>query len=279
MQSWVPNVVSEYCNRTGDLPSTGECAQKAKGWIYNGRINPLSYGFSARHALWYQGEADSGENDRMINRGYACLLHGLLESWRQAFNSSMPWVIIQLPGTGGSPFSNDTDTADGTFLGWSAMQLAQRAVAESDPKTLLNPIPDQGFGGLHYSHKIDVANRALNLTRALVFGDTTIDVRMPTLERATSVGDLEVDLTFSNASGLHLMPSYGCDKPSTKPTVINTTKGLLNFTCCGVGGVGVVKLHISPPVALDPRTLTEWIPAEVNRSQIFLDSVALVTIP
>ena len=58
VQSWVPNGVSITCNATGDLPSTGECAQKPPlGWIYNGRVNPLALGCSARHALWYQGES------------------------------------------------------------------------------------------------------------------------------------------------------------------------------------------------------------------------------
>lgn len=153
IQSWVPNGVSIACNATGDLPSHGECAQKPLGWIYNGRVNPLALGFSARHALWYQGEADSGENDLMIKRGYSCLLKGLIESWRIAHRSNLTWTIIQLPGVQGSAFSNDTLSNSGEYDGWAAMQLAHGEAVAADPlaRTFLNPIPDQGHGGLHVS--------------------------------------------------------------------------------------------------------------------------------
>ena len=89
----------------------------------------------------------------MSKRGYLCLLNGLIESWRTAHRSNLTWTIIQLPGVQGTAFSNDTFSNDGEYEGWAAMQLAHGEAVGADPLglTFLNPIPDQGHGGLHVS--------------------------------------------------------------------------------------------------------------------------------
>ena len=70
---WVPDYIGIGCNKTGILPSTGECVKYPPGWIFDARLNPMlldGHGFSVRQMLYYQGEADSGENDRMSLRAY-----------------------------------------------------------------------------------------------------------------------------------------------------------------------------------------------------------------
>ena len=47
-------------------------------------------GFSAREVLYYQGEADSGENDRYTRAAYECELRGLITSYRRAFGNKLP---------------------------------------------------------------------------------------------------------------------------------------------------------------------------------------------
>jgi hypothetical protein len=56
-------------------------------------MNPMlldGKGFSAREVLYYQGEADSGENDRYTRAAYECELRGLITSYRRAFGKKLP---------------------------------------------------------------------------------------------------------------------------------------------------------------------------------------------
>jgi sialate O-acetylesterase len=144
---WIPSYAGIECNRTGLLPNKGECVQYPPGWIYNGRMNPILLdggGFSARLALYYQGEADSGENDKYTEAAYACELTGLVNSWRRAFaQPNMPIIVIELPGAGGTTsFQHDNDTAKGsaTAQGWQAVQMAQQRVAEAMSAVGLVPV-------------------------------------------------------------------------------------------------------------------------------------------
>ena len=104
----------------------------------------------------------------------------------------------------------------------------------------------------------------MNLTRVHVFGDTTIDVTTPTLASAKATSaPLTVDLTFENAKGLMMMDAYACNLTYT---TINTTMGLLNHSCCDHQGLGVVKLHVQPPIVVSARNSIEWIPAQLKIS-------------
>eukprot|EP00041_Stephanoeca_diplocostata_P012091 m.201608 g.201608 ORF g.201608 m.201608 type:complete len:516 (+) comp18804_c0_seq7:138-1685(+) len=157
---WVPTDVGTICNATGLLPSSGECVQYPPGWIYNGRMNPMlldGHGFTARQVLYYQGEADSGENDKYTAAAYECELRGLITSYRRAFNQPLlPIVIIQLPGvTGGVGIAHDNDTALGdkmTARGWSAIQLAQRAATTGFANVGLVQVPLSRRHGHKRSH-------------------------------------------------------------------------------------------------------------------------------
>jgi hypothetical protein len=113
---WIPADAGIACNRTGQLPSKGEAQQYPPGWIYEGRMNPIllrGHGFSARSVLYYQGEADSGENDVFTKAAYECELNGLVSTYRRDFGQpDMPIVIVQLPGNGGTvSFQHDNDTS------------------------------------------------------------------------------------------------------------------------------------------------------------------------
>jgi hypothetical protein len=154
---WVPDYIGVGCNKTGILPSKGECVQYPPGWIYDGKMNPMlleGHGVSVRSVLYYQGEADSGENDRYTQEAYECELRGLVTSYRQAFGQpTLPVFIIQLPGIDGTvSFQHDNDTSLGTptSLGWQAIQLAQQEVGLNTPGVGLVMVPDFGCCGLHY---------------------------------------------------------------------------------------------------------------------------------
>ena len=68
----------------------------------------------------------------------------------------------------------------------------------------LVPIPDQGYPIVHYPHKIEVAMRALNLTRQFVFGDDSISTKRPVIDKASAVGPLHIKVSVENAEGLFL---------------------------------------------------------------------------
>eukprot|EP01084_Bolivina_argentea_P298718 514822_1 len=80
---WAAGIAGRACNLTGNLPSTGEAASAtfSAGGLYNSGINPLCMnknGISIRQAIYYQGEADTGENDMFNQNAYTCTLNGLI---------------------------------------------------------------------------------------------------------------------------------------------------------------------------------------------------------
>ena len=122
------------------------------------------------HFVRLQGEADSGENDVFTKAAYECELNGLISTYRRDFGQpTLPIVIVQLPGNGGTvgfQHDNDTHLAGPDATGWQAIQLAQQNVAwnSSVQGVALVSLPDLGCCGLHYPHKWPVAERAFNMT-------------------------------------------------------------------------------------------------------------------
>jgi len=290
---WVPSDVGIACNRTGMLPSKGEAAHYPPGWIYNGRMNPMllgGKGWTARSVLYYQGEADSGENDIFTRAAYECELRGLVSSYRRDFGQpNLPVVIVQLPGNGGGigvQHDDDSHLAFDNSTGWSAIQVAQQTVARTTPGVDVVLLTDLGCCQLHYVHKSPVAERAANLTRELVYGDTTIDNRAP---RVTSVtvnpsAPLTVDIHLNNTFGLHLKERYHCNSTYSRHgwiadvETVTTAEGPINLTCCsstpmGHEGLGIVKFAVN--ATHHPRHYWGgWVPADLK---IVSDSLVTAT--
>ena len=133
----------------------------------------------------------------------------------------MPISIIQLPGIQGTTgFQHDDDTSQGleTAQGWHAIQTAQQDATQGQNGVALVSVPEFGCCGLHYSHKVPVAERAANVTRQLVYGDDTIDMMAPQLESVSRVPSnfLSVDLHLNSTKGLHLKPTYLCNQSYTR---------------------------------------------------------------
>lgn len=280
---WVPDYVGNACNRTGILPSHGECVQYPPGWIYDGRMNPMlldGKGFSAREVLYYQGEADSGENDRYTRAAYDCELRGLITSYRRAFGQpAMPILIIQLPGIKGTTgFQHDNDSSQGleTALGWQAIQTAQQDATAGQLGVGLVSVPDFGCCGLHYSHKFPVAQRAANITRQMVYHDATIDLMAPRLQSVSRVASnfLSLDLHFNSTKGLHLKPTYHCNESYSHHGWVKNVRTIqgqhydVNTTCCssspaGHEGIGIIKMLVN--TSKHPRHYWGgWVPATLT---------------
>eukprot|EP01084_Bolivina_argentea_P062662 114602_1 len=198
---WAPAYVGIACNSSGQLPNTGECASGPAGQLFNTMINPISFGgkgLSVRNILYYQGEADSGENDLMTQQAYECELFGLINAWRNEFNiSNLVFINFQLPGHFGTPeYEND----DKGFCCWSAIQVAQYNVFKLVNNTGLVTAQDQGQNTLHYKHKTVVSERAANWSIYLSWNNLNINPEGPKYKTVykTYGNQLSVIIELSN---------------------------------------------------------------------------------
>ena len=267
---WAPPEVGQACNSTGILPSKGEAAQHVEGWLWNAMVNPIAHngtGYPVLAAMYYQGEADSGENDVMTTAAYTCEMANMIRFWRKYWNQpKMPFVFVQLPG-GGYGGCDPTDDDDG-LKGWVGIRAAQQRTSEIVENSGMVVSVDMG-GGLHYPHKSEVAHRAMMWLRSLAYGDKTAEPQGPKLLFAskTSQAATDVQLHFSSSSGIRFNNTWICEtvKPCTWP--------VMNVTCCDGGAPSIVGLrlngifyHSGRPGHHEPRQLAtwSWVPANLT---------------
>ncbi|XP_065177486.1 sialate O-acetylesterase-like [Sycon ciliatum] len=239
---WAPPDVGLACNKTGMLPWQGECAQHVAGWLWNAMINPMSMsgqGYAIMAAMYYQGEADSGENDHMSTAAYTCELANMIRFWRKEWNQpAMPFVNVQLPG-GGYGGCSPGNYDDG-LTSWVGIRAAQQRTSRLVPHTGMVVSVDQG-GALHYPHKSEVAHRASLWIRQLAYADSKANAQGPTFLYATKATPdaMEVKLHFHVTNGpLKLASAWTCEKvkPCTWPAV--------NVTCCDGNAPSIVSVRL-----------------------------------
>ena len=116
--------------------------------IYNGRVTPL-IPFGIKGALWYQGEANGGDDDI-----YATKMRAMIGSWRKAWNQGeFPFYFVQLANWQPA----DTNAAGGA--GWARIRMAQ-VKALKIPHTGMASAIDIGVAGdIHPKNKEDVGDR------------------------------------------------------------------------------------------------------------------------
>ena len=130
--------------------------------LFNAMIAPLE-GLRLAGVLWYQGESNAGDA-----APYANLLSSMIGDWRERFNESLAFLIVQLPNFGDLQ-------GDPAESGWAAIRDAQRRVAANDPRSGLVVTIDVGDRlDLHPPNKLAVGRRAADVARALVFGEDAI---------------------------------------------------------------------------------------------------------
>ena len=130
--------------------------------LFNAMLAPLE-GLQLAGALWYQGESNAGDA-----APYANLLSSMIGDWRERFNESLAFLIVQLPNFG--------DLQAGPVeSGWAAVRDAQRRVAADDPRSGLVVTIDVGDHlDLHPPNKLAVGRRAAHVAGAMIFGDDGI---------------------------------------------------------------------------------------------------------
>jgi sialate O-acetylesterase len=164
--------VSAPLHALAALPRTPWVGGSGTTTLYNGMIAPLGpYGLAG--AAWYQGEANVGDPP-----GYAKLLPGLIDDWRQRFERpDMPFLVVQLAGFGprqAAPFRSL----------WAETREVQRRVVDADPRAGLAVAIDIGDPyDIHPTNKQEVGRRLALAADRVAYGSTTA-ARSPEPARA-----------------------------------------------------------------------------------------------
>ena len=163
-------------------------------------INPIGLygmGMSIRQIFYYQGEADSNENDEMSLNAYTCEFSQLIPGWRKCFNSTkIPFIFVQLPAHFGVQPYQDQD--NGWQAGqWTTIQIAQNEVFKMTNYSGMVTTQDLGQNTLHYNHKTPVAERATLWSYYLTYGDKSINPEAPRFNYAYKLR-LESVINFEN---------------------------------------------------------------------------------
>lgn len=127
---------------------------------YNAMIAPLTpYNFKG--VLWYQGESNTGEP-----KAYRGLLTAWMEGWRQEFQTSLPFLIVQLPDFGQPPITPQLHSD------WASLRESQRLAVKDDSNAALTVTIDIGdHMGLHPAAKQEVGRRLALDARKLIYGE------------------------------------------------------------------------------------------------------------
>lgn len=163
-------------------PVFGHFVRGAPGYLYNGKIAPLSP-FALRGVLWYQGENNANLPDVLFYEEYMRLL---VNSWRAKWGETLPVAWVQLPNYRGER--------------WPWIREAQLK-ALSLPATGMAIAIDLGErDNIHPGNKRDVANRLAQWAMGAVYGKSVPAVSGP-LFLGYQLEGCEVKVSFLHANG------------------------------------------------------------------------------
>lgn len=127
--------------------------------LYNAMIAPLR-DYPVKGVLWYQGEANMGDNAE----NYASMLSDMITSWREQWHNEMPLAIVELPyhnlhGRWGQ-------------RSWGIVQNQQVLASKQIPHAAYIDILDTGEpNDIHPQDKHIAGWRAAKVMERLVYGD------------------------------------------------------------------------------------------------------------
>jgi sialate O-acetylesterase len=146
LEAWKAKVAEAKAAKTAaPLPPRAPAflGSKRPTCLYNGMIAPL-VPYAMRGAIWYQGEANSGDP-----ANYRDLLPAMIGNWRKDFNPDLVFLIVQL-----APYDKPHPEQ------WAYFRDTQRQIALHTPKTGIAAIPDAGdAGNIHPTHKEPAGQR------------------------------------------------------------------------------------------------------------------------
>lgn len=153
--------------------------------LYNGMIHPI-LNYSVKGAIWYQGESNAGRAAE-----YRTLFTTMIEDWRKAWKSDLPFMLVQL-----APFHD----GDAHGVNYAELRDAQLYSTTKLPKVGMAVITDVGdLFDIHPQHKEPAGQRLALAARALAYGQK-IEYSGPTYKSHKIEGD-KVVLSFDHLGG------------------------------------------------------------------------------
>ena len=158
--------------------------------IFNGMIAPLA-GYSARGAIWYQGESNA--HDQSSN-DYRELLKLLIHDWQKQWSSNLSFYYVQLANY------------DAIRLGWVTVQDQMRLLLHDPEMTKSNigmaVINDIGTNNnIHPPNKMDVGKRLARWALKQDYHSEGVVVSGPLFKSSKGAGNT-LEITFDYAEGL-----------------------------------------------------------------------------
>ncbi|MBK1829766.1 hypothetical protein JIN77_03455 [Verrucomicrobiaceae bacterium R5-34] len=177
--------------RKPQMPPAPAFSSRLHSTIYNGMIAPIA-GYSAKGAIWYQGESNA--NDKSAH-DYSELLKLLIRDWQKQWDSKLSFYYVQLANFG------QTER-----LGWVPVQDEMRQLLD-DPEmedthigmAVINDIGN--LTNIHPSNKIDVGQRLARWALHQDYGFRDIIVSGP-LYASSEVSGTTMTIHFNHAKGL-----------------------------------------------------------------------------
>ena len=298
VECWMPPAYVAGCaarynaSQPGKGHDGGKCSHVAwvgpPGTFYNGMIAPLARTIRPAALVYYQGENNMWDG---ID-GYHCLGDALAVAWRSAFSTAPAGVVANI--TDGADGAGTTAAGAGATVPWFVVQLAPCCgdndgliagsyIREAQRRTtlttadahliVLNDLGDAGPNLLkpskaapatHPKNKTEPGRRlALELASRLVpdvAGPPTA-LQWPPALRSTSLSadGNTLAFTFSNATGLHWMPTHNCSAYS------NSSIAGEGSPCCSKA-TQVVQLNnqTKPDVGYAFTSMWTFVPAALN---------------
>jgi len=152
--------------------------------LYNAMIHPLLK-FKVKGAIWYQGESNAAKAYE-----YRTLFTAMIKDWRKAFNTELPFMLVQL-----APFKGGKNGVD-----YAELRDAQLYAATSLPKTGIAVITDVGHEtNIHPTPKGPVGERLALAALGIEYGKK-IEYYGPMLANAKFAKG-SATLTFTHLGG------------------------------------------------------------------------------
>lgn len=149
--------------------------------LFNGMINPL-IPYNIKGAIWYQGESNVGRDEQ-----YLKLFPGMIEDWRERWNSDFSFYFVQI-----APFTYNNELSP-------ALRDAQRKSLKT-PKTGMAITMDIGLPkSIHPGNKQDVGDRLARLALAKDYGKDI--VASGPLYKSHSITGNKINIEFDYSEG------------------------------------------------------------------------------
>ncbi len=161
------------------------------GFMWAAAIRPL-LPFSIRGVLWYQGESNAENLNRVQQHDQ--LFRLLVEDWRRRWNDKLPFFVVQLPA-----MKRDF---------WPHFRESQRKVAaEMEGVECVTTLDTGHRSNVHPPHKKVIGERSAQLAMGKVYGRSRERYSAPAMESTRRTGNA-IEMTFG-PEGIELISKDG----------------------------------------------------------------------